>query len=236
MFSVKLKKKIWCADDTYEFIFSKPDGYAYRAGQHAGLILKDPINDGNELRHTFSFTSSPTDDVLSFLTRIRDSEYKYLLNSLDEGDEATVAMPGGFEIADGLSKDDNFVYLCAGVGITPFLSYIRNKSLMGQKGKAILMWSNRNPNTTPYYESFIGGEYSEIENLALQLFMTDSENSNHFNIGRINQNSLSIVNTENEPALYYVIGMPSFVDTMTSELISIGIPFEKICTENFSGY
>lgn len=236
MFQVKLLKKIQSAEDTYEFIFSKPDGYAYHSGQHAGLILKDPLKEGSELRHTFSFTSSPTDNELSFLTRIRESEYKKLLSSLNEGDEATVALPGGFEIAEGLGKEDNFVYLTAGVGITPFLSFLRNRSLMSEKGRSILMWSNRDPKTTPYYENFIDGEFSDIENLAFHLYMTDSESSDDFKTGRIDKISLRIVNVENEPVLYYVIGMPSFVDAMTSQLISLDIPFEKIITENFSGY
>lgn len=236
MFPVKLLKKVECAESTYEFIFSKPDDYMYRSGQHAGLILKDPIREDSELRHTFSFTSSPVDDEISFLTRIRDSEYKKHISSLNEGNEATLALPGGFEIAEGLTKDENFVYLCAGVGITPFLSFLRNIELRRSKGNAVLMWSNRNPNTTPHFDKFVNGEFAKNDNLDLHLFMTEAEPNENYTNGRIDQVAIKNVVEQHSPAQFYVIGMPSFVDAMTSQLISIGIPFEKIITENFSGY
>ena len=66
---------------TSAFHFSRPPGFAFKAGQAVDLVLP-----GSEmLKHTFSLVNAPGEERLTIATRLRGSPYKQALAALVPG-------------------------------------------------------------------------------------------------------------------------------------------------------
>ena len=63
------------AENTIELIFTKPSDYNFKIGQYTFLNIGDNSND-KIFSRALSIASHPDEDILRFVTRISDSEFK----------------------------------------------------------------------------------------------------------------------------------------------------------------
>lgn len=130
------------------------------------------------------------------------------------------------------------VLLAGGIGITPFMSILRNAAHEKLGHKIFLFYSNRKPEDA----AFIG----ELENIAKQNLnftlvatMTQTEKSERKwtgETGYIDAEMLKRYVTELQGPIYYLAGPPSMVAAMRQTLNGAGILDDDIRSEDFSGY
>jgi ferredoxin-NADP reductase len=159
-YNVKLLEKKEVAESTMLFRLEKPEGFTYRAGQTVKVSLENPAytdEEGN--RRTFSLVTSPDEDTLAVTTRMRDSAFKRSLRELPEGSEVTLAGPNGsFNLHQNAERPA--VFLVGGIGITPFMSMIKDATHQNLPHQIYLFYSNRRPEDTAFLD--------ELRDLAAQ--------------------------------------------------------------------
>jgi ferredoxin-NADP reductase len=142
---IRLLSGIEIAEGTMAFEFEKPAGFAFKPGQAADLTLPaPPETDSEGNARALSIVSSPFENHLMFATRIRDSAFKRSLKQIPLGAEVkiTPAM-GSFALHKNVAKPA--VFLSGGIGITPFLSILRQADHDRLPQKLYLFYSNRRP-------------------------------------------------------------------------------------------
>ena len=126
-FETRLEKVIPRTRDVKSFVFKRPEGFDYKAGQWMYVNIKI---EGATKMHHFTITSSPTEDYLMFTKKITDSPYSQALDKM-KGDEwfRLWGPYGDFHFSGEYPK---LGFLSGGIGITPLrsmLRYIADKKL-----------------------------------------------------------------------------------------------------------
>lgn len=236
-----LKEKIKEADNAYSFFFERPEGFEFKAGQYIYITLPKlnyPDQRG-DTRH-FTISSSPSDKDLRITTRIRqESGYKKTLYELETN--TILEARGPFGIIDLESDiDKTSVYIAGGIGITPFISKIRNdfdKTIKKDTNDNIinlekyLIYSNSS-------DDFVFKD--EISNLIenglnLKVCYVNTAKESRIN----NEKMLKIIKDWNlniKKLVFYVVGPKEFVDGLEEILLNIGVEVDNIKTEKFTGY
>lgn len=232
----QLLKSETVAENTIMFAFAKPEGFTYRAGQTIHVTLTSP--QGTEMVHTFSLVSAPEDTNLAIATRIRDSEYKKALKDLHEGAEVLIDGPYGSFF---LHQDDSrpAVFLVGGIGVTPFMSMIRDARASKLPHSIYLFYSNKSVKDAPFFEEL--NSYAQEDNATFTFIptMTDIENSTETwngERGYIDWNMVTKHISEPENAVYYMAGPKGMVNAMRTLLTEHDISEDSIRSEEFSGY
>lgn len=97
-------------------------GISYSPGQFAYIYFKA----NRKLRepHPFTISSSPDDKNLRFSIKSSGDWTNFLVNNLEVG--AKAAVHGGFGMLDYTKGNKDQIWIAGGIGITPFLSWIRS--------------------------------------------------------------------------------------------------------------
>lgn len=121
----KLIRREEVAEGTMAFHFEKPTGFAFKAGQSADVTLIDPSDrDAEKNTRTFSIASPPFENELVFTTRMRDTAFKRSLKNVPLATEVKIgSAAGSFTLHKNPTKPA--VFLAGGIGLTPFLSIVR---------------------------------------------------------------------------------------------------------------
>ena len=120
-----LTKREEIAEGTMAFHFAKPADFQFRAGQSIDLtLLNPPETDAEGNSRAFSIASAPFDNDLMIATRMRDTAFKRVLRKASPGLQVKIDGPGGSFVLHRKSEKPA-VFLAGGIGITPFLSIIR---------------------------------------------------------------------------------------------------------------
>jgi ferredoxin-NADP reductase len=236
MHDIVFRKKYEVAAGTMAFHFEKPAGFAFKAGQAVDVVLT-ALGEGQEGRHAFSLVSAPHEDELVIATRMRDSAYKKALSALSEGQSVLLDGPFG-SLTLGKNTDRPAVLIAGGIGVTPFMSMIRDAAHEGSKRRIVLLYSNRRPEDAAFLS-----ELQKLEATApsLQVIatMTQMENSSQSwdgERGQLDAERLKRLTGTLFGAIYYVAGPPGMVQALRSGLNGIGVDDDDIRSEDFFGY
>ena len=231
--------------DIMTFRFSR-GGIDHNAGQYAFFKLDGVDGDTKgPIRH-FSITSSPTEqDFIQISTRIRDTQYKQKLASLEEGTEILAWGPSGeFVLHEDHSKPA--VFLSGGIGVTPFRSMIKYATDKQLPIKIIMFDSNRNEQNILYKDEFDRCA-NQNKNVKIVYTITEEEEGHKSDDttngsgehGRIDRSMLERHLTKDEVAnaVFYICGPPGMLKAM-QELLQqeLQIPKDRLKVEAFTGY
>jgi ferredoxin-NADP reductase len=227
-YEARLKRAETIAEGTMAFHLEKPPGFRFKAGQAIDLALTNPPSGANSTHRLFSLVSAPFEEELCVATRMRDgSAYKHTLKALAPG--ATLKVKGPLGVMT-LHEDRSraAVFIAGGIGITPFISMLRQAAHERLDQPLYLLYSNRRAE----YAAFL----AELQALAqrharfrLLARMTDTEGFiDADTVGRFAGNAAAPV--------YYLAGPPAMVDAMTAVLARVGINDTDINSEEFYGY
>lgn len=233
-YQTTLIKQIEIANGTGAFIFERPNEFTYRAGQSIDLSL---ILDGKpNMSHTFSLVSAPHEEQIEIATRLRDSEYKHTLRALEIGDEVSIEGPyGSFTLHENSERPA--VFLVGGIGITPFLSMIRDVQNRSLPHQLYLFYSNRTSEDAAYLAELQAAE-TEIENLTLIPTMTNLSADAKWDgeRGYIDWDMITRHAPYDANPVYYSAGPQKMVSAMHSLLTDHGVSGDDIRFEEFPGY
>jgi ferredoxin-NADP reductase len=237
-FRTRLMGRSSVAEGTMAFHFAKPSGFSFKAGQAADLtLLSPPETDSEGNIRTFSIASPPFEDQLTFATRLRDTAFKRSLKVVPIGTEIHIASPSGsFTLHKNRNKPA--VFLAGGIGITPFLSVVRQADHERLPHQLHLFYSNRRPEDAPFLDTLQGLEKTN-PNFRLVSTMTEMTRSScewKGETGFINGEMLTRHLRTLEGPIYYVAGPPPMVAAMREMLVGAGVDEDDVRTEEFAGY
>jgi ferredoxin-NADP reductase len=226
------------AERTMAFHFARPAGFAFKAGQTIDLLIDAAAGSGAETgRHTFSVASAPSEDRLSIATRMRDSEFKRALGELAIGDAARLEGPFGSLTLHG-DRSRPALFIAGGIGITPYMSMLRQAGQGTVPRRIALLYSNHRPEDSAWL-----GELRELELrlpefslLPVMTAMNRSSQSWSGLAGRIDAGMLLGILGKLPHAVCYVTGSPAMVASMRSALNEVGVVDDDIRSEEFFGY
>lgn len=134
---------------TREFSFQPSRPVRFRPGQYLEVDLPHARSDRKGRRRIFSLAGSPQEPLVRFAVRAAEpvSAAKGVLLALKPGDRLKATTVGGdFLLARDTSTP--VLLIAAGIGITPFMSYLRSGEL--ERRDAILLVLAKNTADVPY--------------------------------------------------------------------------------------
>ena len=208
------------AENTIELIFTKPSDYEFKIGQYTFLnVGEDPQN--KTFARALSIASHPDEELLRFVMRASESEFKQRCLAMEKGDSATVTKATG---SFGFKfSDKEIVFLISGIGIAPIIPMLMELEKINYQGKVSLFYSNRTLAKTTYHER-------------LQDFNIKNYNYNPVFTGiqpRINIDLLKEKLDDIYDAHYYIIGTGEFIKTMKTLLEENHIDKKNYLVDNF---
>ncbi len=238
-YDAKLRKREEVAEGTMAFHFDRPSGFGFKPGQAIDVVLINaPVADTQSSRHTFSLVSAPFQDDLVVATRMRASVFKRALKSLPIGSAVQLEGPfGSLTLHNNRARPA--VFVAGGIGITPFMSILRQAAKDRLAQRLVLLYSNRRPEDAAFL-----AELRQLEqlnkNFRLVATMTQMSQS-----GRPWEGETRLIDEElvkkvgadlSAPPVYYLAGPPSMVEAVRQTLNRASINDDDIRSEEFYGY
>jgi ferredoxin-NADP reductase len=236
--TLTLRRREEVAERTMAFYFDKPPGFQFKAGQSIDLTLIDPPqSDAEGNIRTFSIASAPKDPELTIATRMRDTAFKRVLASMPIGSPVQFEGPmGSFTLHHNAAKPA--VFLTGGIGITPFLSIIRDAAAERLPHSLHLFYSNNRPEDAAFL-----GELQRLANAnpAFDFVPTMTNMAASARPWRgltrlIDREMVTAQLTNLQGPIYYIAGPPAMVAAMRAMLAAAGVDEDDIRTEEFAGY
>ena len=225
------------AERTMAFRFAKPADWSYRAGQFVDITLLDPPEtDAEGNTRGFSLSSAPSEDVIMIATRLRDTAFKRVLQTVPLG--TPVKIEGPFGDLRLHHADRPAVVLTGGIGITPFRSILTETiDNGGLPYPVVLFYANRRPQDAAFLDE-LRALAERDANLRFVPTMTGLDASDPWDgdRGRIDASMLARHLEGLTNAIYYLTGPPGMVHALRTMLVQAGVDEDDIRTEEFTGY
>jgi ferredoxin-NADP reductase len=237
-YEVILKGREDLAEGTVAFHFAKPAGFSFKPGQAVDIALLNPPAEANSTHRIFSLVSAPFEEELAVATRMREnSAFKRTLNTLPPGAQVKLKGPLGIMTLheDGARAA---VFIAGGIGITPFMSMLRQAAHDRLAHRLFLLYSNRRPEDAAFLAELQALE-RQNENFRLLATMTDMDKSArawHGEQGMVDEDRVKRFVGAAAAPIYYLAGPPVMVDAMSAVLSRAGVQDDDVRSEEFYGY
>ncbi len=237
-YQTRLLERSEVAEGTLAFKLEKPAGFVFRAGQSADLTLLSPREaDAEGDIRTFSIAAAPAENALMFATRLRDTAFKRNLRSMEIGTTLKIDGPAGsFNLHKNSAKPA--VFLAGGIGITPFLSMIREAVSLKSAHEIHLFYANRRPEDSAFLRELqdMAGLHTRFHLVATMSEIEKSKQPWQGERGFIDGAMLKRYLPALNGPIYYIAGPPAMVAAMKQMLINQQIDEDDVRSEDFSGY
>jgi ferredoxin-NADP reductase len=228
-FETHLEKVVPRTHDVKSFVFTRPEGFDYKAGQWMYVNIKI---EGVSKMHHFTISASPTEDYLAFTKKITDSQYSQALNTYKGGEWFKLWGPfGEFTFSGEYPK---LGFLSGGIGITPLhsiLRYIVDKKLPTD---VKMLYANKTEADIVFRD-----ELEEMQrqdsNIKIENVLTREPGWKGLK-GHINAQMIKEQIPDYKERVFYICGPPSMNAALSKELRALGVPDDKIKLEDFTGY
>jgi ring-1,2-phenylacetyl-CoA epoxidase subunit PaaE len=211
--------------------------FQFKAGQY--ITLKVVINDV-ELRRDYSICSSPKSGELRVAVKaVKDGTFsKYANQTLKIGDVIEVSAPNGrfvFEPNDANAR--TIAAFAAGSGITPVLSIAKTVLEQEPKSKFALIYGNKTPKDTIFFEELLALHSQYGERFSLQFIFSQTQEVDSL-FGRIERSTVNFILKNNYKDLvidaFYICGPEEMIHTVSDVLKEHGVAEAKIKYELFT--
>lgn len=130
------------------------------------------------------------------------------------------------------------VLIAGGIGITPFMSMLRQATHEQRAQGIILIYANRRPEDAPYLDE-LQLIAQQNKKFRLAAVMSDIEKSSrHWDgeVGLVTEDLINRVVGDVGAPIYYLVGPPGMIEAMRQTLNRIDVNDDDIRTEEFYGY
>ncbi len=235
IYQLKLLNRFETARNTIVLQFAKPAGFSFKPGQYGGFTLINPAEtDTNGITRRFSLLSAPDDPYLAIVTRVQQSAFKRVLNTLPIGSEIKFAGPtGNFTLHEDAKVPA--VFIAGGIGIAPFYSMIKHVAHHEKTRHCYLFYGNQNEQDAVFLQ-----ELTELAqhhpNVKLISVLNQPPATWQGETGYITSTILKKYLPDLSLPIYYVCGSPAMVTVLQETLVEMDIDENKIRVEDFPGY
>ena len=219
-------------DNIITFYFRPEIPVKFTAGQFVELTIPHNKSDDRGTRRTFTISSSPKEELLSITTKFADykgSSYKHAMKKLKPGSELIMSSPMGDFVLPKLIQIP-LIFIAGGIGITPF--------------RSIFSWLDDTNEVRSI--KFLYSVKSEDDILFQDIF---KKTSNHTTIvvsdpsdawggerGHLTAQQIVSLESPSEDTLIYIAGPDPMVESLSKDLLKLGIKRSKIVSDYFSNY
>lgn len=196
----------------------------------------DPPAEAGQSSRTLSLVSAPFEQELVVATRMRDTAFKRALKALPEG--ASIRLSGPFGMFTLGDTGRPAVFIAGGIGITPFMSMLRQAAEERSPQALFLAYSNRRPEDSAFPDELQGLERRN-KHFRLMATMIDMGKSAREWSGErdfVDADMLRRLVGDLAAPIFYIVGPPAMVEAMQWTLDGVGIAKDRIHTEEFYGY
>jgi ferredoxin-NADP reductase len=237
VFEAALVGRELVAERTMAFRFAKPANWTYRAGQFVDITLLDPPETDSEGNtRGFSISSAPSEGVIMITTRLRDTAFKRVLQTMPLG--TRVKIEGPFGDLRLHHADRPAVVLTGGIGITPFRSILLETIRSGGLPyPVVVLYANRRPQGAAFLDELraLATQDANLKFVPTMSGLAVSEawdgERGHIDGAMLGRHLVGVTN-----AIYYLTGPPGMVLGLRTMLINEGVDEDDIRTEEFTGY
>jgi ferredoxin-NADP reductase len=237
-YMLEFRNKNEVAEGTLSFTLEKPADFSFKPGQSADLTLVNaPETDSEGNTRTFSMASAPSENEIMFATRLRDTAFKRSLRNMKPGTRIKVDGPmGSFNLHKNASKPA--VFLAGGIGITPFLSMIREAARQKDSHQIYLFYSNRRPEDAAFLTELAAmpQQNPNFHFIGTMVELEKSKQSWSGERGFIDPAMLRRHLPDLAGPIYYAAGPPAMVAAMKEMLVKAGVDEDDVRSEDFPGY
>jgi ferredoxin-NADP reductase len=237
-YDTTLRSSQTVAEGTMAFHFAKPAGFAFKPGQSMNVSLIDPPEtDAKGNARTFSIVSAPHEDELVIATRMRDTAFKRVLKGMPSGGRVNLRGPAGLFTLDAADARPA-VFLAGGIGVTPFVSMLRNAAQTRLARDLWLFYSNRRPEDAAFLDelSSLPRRHARCHFVGTMVEMDKSSRPWKGETGFLDHALLERHLNGLAANVYYIAGPPGLVEAMRKMLIAASVAEDAIHTDEFFGY
>lgn len=219
------------------FFFDWAGARGFVAGQHVDLRLV--AEDGYEARRSYSIASAPEsfDHMELAIERLEDGEVSTFFHEVVQpGDEIELRGPLGGHFVWSVEDRGPVLLVGGGSGVVPLMSMIRHHAAQGSEIPLALVTSARTAGDLLYLDEL---RALHANGATFRLHATVSrENDVPADLGRgrigpaLLEGTLASLGA---PLHVFVCGSNPFVESVTRQLLGLGLPAARIRTERYGG-
>ena len=234
----KLVSSQTVAEGTMAFHFAKPAGFRFEAGQSMNVSLIDPPEtDRRGNARSFSIVSAPFATELMVATRMRDTAYKRALKAMPAGGRVNLRGPAGKLTLDNADAR-TAVFLAGGIGITPFVSLLRQAAHDRLARDLWMFYSNRRPEDAAFLDELVALQQDNPRYRLVGTMTEMAKSSRPWTgaTGFLDRAMLQHHLRDLATPVYYMAGPPGMVEAMRKMLTDAGVKDDAIRADEFYGY
>ncbi len=225
--------RIRISPNVFEFVFTPNRKFSFRPGQYLEWTLAHSSADSRGIRRYFTIVSAPNDDALRLGVKFYKpaSTFKHTLLSLRRGNTLVASqLSGDFTLPH--NKTRKLVFIAGGIGITPFVSMIRDLIGQGEKRDMVLLYANRTSADISYRSLLERAEKNGVRTVHV---LSDEPKSQN-NFSKIDLNTIRMNVPDFAERIFYISGPHGMVSGISTLLRTLGIPSAHIKTDYFPGF
>ncbi len=227
------------AKNTYEYAFSTPRKPSFEAGQYLEWTLPHSPADDRGIRRYFTIASAPSNEHLRLGVRMaaaKGSSFKRALATLPVGGKLFASQRAG-DFVLPCATSAPLVWIAGGIGITPFVSMLREMLANQEKRQITLFFANVRAEDVAYRDVLARAE-QELGVRVIYVFSEQDQVLDNATVehGFVTEEMLHRYVSQLASAEVYLSG-PSGMVTVYKHLVrSAGVPMSRIKTDYFPGF
>ncbi len=213
----------WESENTFTLVLDSSRPFSFKAGQFCFLRI-----DKNKLyaRHPFTMSNSPQDRGLSFTIKL-GGRFTKAASELERGDEVIVEGPFGVFTINDRQKD--LVFVAGGIGITPFISMLRNRLKSNESRNVLLLYGAKTGNDLIFRK-----ELDAIkEDWFKKIYVLSRDEDSLCERGHIDRYLIEKNVRNIKSSIFYICGPENMKKDVRKALIDMGVKRSDIKTEDF---
>jgi ferredoxin-NADP reductase len=229
------KEQRQLAERTFEFVFKKPAGFTFVAGQYLEWMLPHPKPDSRGVRRYFTIASAPTEPDVRLALRVpeKPSSYKAALMQLTPGQSVIASqLAGDFVLPP--EHTEPVAMVAGGIGVTPFRSHLAYLSAARRPQDVVLFYCNNTAAEICYQDEW---DYfaSVVPLRVIHVLAKESVAGPNYEQGFLTADLIKRRTPDYRDRIWYLSGPPGMVNAYDKLLREMGVKGTKIVKDFFPG-
>jgi len=218
---------------TVEYSFAPSAPLRFVPGQYMEWTLMHTTPDARGIRRYFTISSAPSDEEVSFAVRHveKTSTWKAVLAALPVGGVLYATQRSGDFMLR--SRTPHHVLIAGGIGVTPFISMIRDACARQVAIPATLFYCNKTQDDVAFLDEVTEGLPEGMKTVHVLETLTGNEFVHE--TGFVTEELVKRHVPAWNEATYYISGPPPLVNAYKKLLRDMGISQFRIVTDYFPG-